>query len=344
MADSETNSRLKSRGKGPLVLLFYDGFERYARPGVGGQIYSQSRRFARWAWRNVKRAQVRTGFYVAFLGLKRALEAVGADVRVNDFALARAMPNYPIGIAGYPTIFDRVRTLPNPMIFGPGDFGPPRTMPQMLADNPNIELYTQPSAWIRDYYGPEYKDKIKVMFAAIDTDRWPDFSQNPKDNDVLIYDKIRWRREALVPALRERLIKHLEARGLSYQVLVIGAHHSNDFADGLKRSRALAFLCEHETQGLAYQEAMATNTPVFAWDEGKIGDPSLTNQPGLAVSSVPYFDARCGTKFKLDELEPRFDEFWERCDGFRPREYVLENLSFERCAENYLILYQSIAR
>ena len=59
--------------KGPLVLLFYDGFERKAAPGLGGAIYSQARRFARYAWRNLRRKQVRTGFYVCFLSLKRSL-------------------------------------------------------------------------------------------------------------------------------------------------------------------------------------------------------------------------------------------------------------------------------
>jgi hypothetical protein len=36
----------------------------------------------------------------------------------------------------------------------------------------------------------------------------------------------------------------------------------------LQRSRALVFLCEHETQAIAYQEALASNVPVLAWDNG----------------------------------------------------------------------------
>ena len=61
----------------PLVLLFYDGFERMAEPGLTGAAYSQARRFARLAYRTALRRQPRTGFYTWFLMLRRALERAG---------------------------------------------------------------------------------------------------------------------------------------------------------------------------------------------------------------------------------------------------------------------------
>src|SRR5262245_47538838 len=81
---------LEVTAAGPLVLLFYDGYERHARPGLGGAIYSQARRFARYAYRRLRRRQLRTGFYTAFLSLQRSLKLLGCDVRVNDFTAARA--------------------------------------------------------------------------------------------------------------------------------------------------------------------------------------------------------------------------------------------------------------
>jgi hypothetical protein len=35
----------------------------------------------------------------------------------------------------------------------------------------------------------------------------------------------------------------------------------------------MLFLCEHETRGLAYQEALASNVPILAWDTGFWLDP-----------------------------------------------------------------------
>ena len=35
----------------------------------------------------------------------------------------------------------------------------------------------------------------------------------------------------------------------------------------------MIFLVEHETQGIAYQEAMACDVPILAWDQGNWLDP-----------------------------------------------------------------------
>src|SRR5690242_6795620 len=95
---ASARARLKATAKGPLVLLFYDGYELKAEPGALGFAHSHGRRLARYAWRTLKRVQAHTGFYAAFLALRRSLEQAGCDVRVNDFALARSMPDYPVGI------------------------------------------------------------------------------------------------------------------------------------------------------------------------------------------------------------------------------------------------------
>lgn len=333
---------LKATAKGPLVLLFYDGYELKAEPGLTGFAHSQTRRIGRYTTRTLKRIQAHTGFYAAFLALRRSLARIGCDVRVNDFALARSMPTYPIGVAGYPSVLDKVR-LPNPMIFGPGDYGPPQSVDAVKARTP-VRIFTQPSPWFASYYEPFNRGETQVLSVGIDTDHWPDWSQAPKDNDVLVYDKIRWGRDTLVHDVLERQLAHLRARGLSFHVLRYGEHHVSAFRAWLKRSRTMVFLCEHETQGLAYQEAMSTNVPVLAWDEGKLVDPDMAQRSDVNVSSVPYFDARCGDRFSLPDMEAAFDAFWAARSHFAPRAYVKDTLSLERCGQNYLRMYSSLAR
>ena len=225
------------------------------------------------------------------------------------------------------------------------DSGNPGAAVAVAAD-PKIRLLSRPSDWFRDYYRASCGDKVVTWFAGIDTPRWADVSTAPKSVDVLIYDKIRWYRDRQVPAVLGRLTTLLDARGLSYRVLRYGHHHQGEFARGLRDSRALAFLCEHETQGLAYQEALASGIPVFAWDEGEFVDPLLKEAapPGLEVSSVPYFDARCGMRFRLADLEDRFARFWAERDAFRPRDYVEEALSMEASAPAYLMPYAPAGR
>lgn len=334
---------MKNTAKGPLVLLFYDGFEWRARSGRWGSAMAQARRFARFAYRTARRRQVRTGFYTAFLALRRALEQQGCDVRVNDFRTAAAMPDYPIGIAGYPSVLDAIQ-LSNPKVFGPGDFGTTADAVTVAAD-PTMRFLIQPSDWFSDYYRPSCGEKIVTWFAGIDLDRWADSRSADKSIDVLIYDKIRWDRDIQGPAVIDRLKAHLDKRGLRHETLRYGHHHQASFARMVAGARSMAFVCEHETQGLAYQEALAVNVPVFAWDEGVFVDPLLNAAatPDLAVTSVPYFDERCGSRFRIDGLEQAFTRFWNMLPDFEPRAYVADCLSMRKSAEAYLQIYQTAA-
>jgi hypothetical protein len=327
---------------GPLVLLFYDGFELPARPGLGGAIYSQSRRVARYLYRSLKRTQVWTGFYAAFKLLHLSLLRSGCDVRINDFSLALRHPSYPIGMAGYPSVLSRVE-LPNPVIFGPGDYGLPDRA-SSVAGNPRFRKLIQPCEWAVELYRSSCGDKMMAWPVGIDTDRWRDSARQRKDVDVLVYDKIRWHRDRQVPHVLDRVTDHLRGKGLSFEVLRYGEHHYARFAGLVRRSRALLFLCEHETQGIAYQEAMASNVPVLAWDEGVLVDPMLRKfvPSDFRVTTVPYFDARCGERFTLPTFETTFSKFWSNLGSYRPRQYILENLSLEKSAQAYLSAYSSL--
>jgi hypothetical protein len=325
--------------RGPLVLLFYDGFELKAAPGLGGAIHSRSHCAARYLYRSLKRTQVWTGFYAAFKLLHLCLRQAGCDVRVNDFSLARRYPSYPIGLSGYPSVLAKVR-LPNPAIFGPGDYGLPDCA-GALAREARIKRLIQPCEWAASLYSGTCGHKMMVWPVGIDTRAWPDASAHPKDTDVLVYDKLRWNREREVPRVLERVTAALRAAGRSFEIVRYGQHHRAKFAALLRRSRAMIFLCEHETQGLACQEAMSCNVPVLAWDEGVLVDPDQRRfaKPGLTVSSVPYFDERCGRRFRLAQLEDALAEFWSRLGTYQPRRFVEERLSLRRSAQAYLAAY-----
>lgn len=332
-------------GRGPLVLLFYDGFEKQAASGWLGRIRSDVRGRLRAVWRRARGKQVNTGFYTAFLGLVAALRRIGCDVRINDFAQARRMPAYPIGIAGYQSILARVSVLGNPMLFGPGDPGHPEAAGRLRGATA-IHHIIQPSDWYVDLYRPSCGNAVVRWPVGIDVDAIPDAAGHTKTIDVIVYDKIRWHRDTIVPAVRDRLIRHLDARGLSCRVLRYGHHTRDEYFAALRTARAMAFLCEHETQGLACQEALAMNVPVFAWDEGELIDPTQRPMapPGLWASSVPYFDDSCGVRFDVARLEACFDDFWSRRAGFHPRDYIAAELGLEKSAHDYLALLTNTMR
>lgn len=326
------------------VLLFYDGYELKARESWTQALYHAVRSRLRFAWGWARGKHNKSGFYVAFVGLVDALRAAGHTVRVNDFRAARKNPTYPIGLAGYPSVLQHVR-LPNPTIFGPGDPGYPDAAGK-LAKRPNIRRIIQPSNWYVDFYRPTCGEKMLRCPVGLDLTDFPDARGYEKDVDVLIYDKIRWYRETLVETVRERLVRHLDALGLNHATLVYEHHTKRDYFQHLRRARTLAFLCEHETQGLACEEAMAMGLPVFAWDEGRLIDPSQIPYapPGLKVSSVPYWDERCGVRFMLNEMEPAFDRFWAARGSYDSRAFVADALTPAETAQIYINAYLESAR
>jgi hypothetical protein len=286
-----------------------------------------------------------TGFEVSFNLLRRALERAGQTVHVNDFRLARRHPHFPVTVCGYTHILDRW-DLPNPAVLGPGLYDHPKQSPQLMQD-PRFRSYLMLCGWMKDMFATIYDPSgLRMWFGGIDLAEWPDTSDQTKDIDVLVYDKIRWRREHYEPNLLVPVLDELSRRGLRFEVLRYGRYIHEAYRKMLARSRSMVFLCENETQGMAYQEAMASNVPILAWDQGYWLDPNRakwTDQP-VPATSVPYFSENCGDRFvDIEAFSGMLDHFWDRLESYTPREYVAKSLSFHESAELFLEAYYHAA-
>ncbi len=327
-----------------LVLLFYDGFERQAAASLPGRIKADGRRHARFLWRTLRRKQVRSGYYTAFMNLCLALRRAGVDYRINDFATARRYPDHPIAVCGYPTVFEKIASLPNPRLIGPGLYSSPSENPTLFND-PRSMFYIQRCEWMKNLFAPYYgEENLRVWFRGFDVSDFEDVTNLPKKYDVLIYDKIYHNRDGNMPRTVEPFIRRLEEQGLTYKVFRYGSYIRQDYMQALRASRSLAFFCHSETQGHAYQEAMAMNIPVFAWDEGVWLDPlakEVSPDKPIPATSVPHFDDRCGVRFKVADMLEAWDRFWPKHAAFTPRAFVAETLSLKRSAELYLDAYRA---
>jgi hypothetical protein len=342
MLENETKKWIRSPvdlGRGPVVLLFYDGYERRARREAIDRSANELRRAARYMWRYCLGKQLRTGFYTQFLNLVASLKNRGCDVHINNYRLADRYPQYPIGVAGYPSAIKHIPKN-HPVIFGPGDFGMPDRFNQISQTYPSASLICF-SGWIFEIYEKTNSGRIKDWFAGIDTDQWTLDKRTPKSIDCLIYDKIRWGRDKLIPGFYINFQAHLNKLGLTHTTLRYGEHSIRHYRECLRRSKSLVFLCEHETQGLAYQEAMSMDVPIFAWDQGVLCDQELMKfaSKNLTVTSVPYFSNGCGVRFKKENYIESFETFWNNLNSFEPRKYVIENLSPVKSASLYLKTY-----
>lgn len=276
------------------------------------------------------------GVQRAFLQLVAALESIGYEVRINDRRTALDHPRHPIGLCGWPHVL-RYWDLPNPAILGPGLYDHPGQAPRLMAD-PRYRRYMVNSPWTFDLFRPCYGDTLFQWFAGVDTEAWPDTRDHPKSTDVLIYAKFLWDPAAMRRTMLAPVVDALERRGVSWEVLHYGSHNHDQYRTLLHRARALIFLCEHETQGIAVQEAMSCGLPVLAWDAGLWLDPVRLNYApdDVPASSVPYFSPMCGERFSdLANFEAALDRFLARQAEYDPRRFVIDTLSMDRSARIY---------
>jgi hypothetical protein len=326
--------------KDKVVILFYKDFER-------DSFFKHDRyvkRLIRPAYNFFKTSQKVSGFFVWYQLLVKALRQQGYDVRLNDYALARRNPKYPVGLVGYPHLLDGWQ-LPNPAILGPSLFDHPNQAPDLLADD-RYKYYIVTCQWMKDVFTQRYGSQCVMWHAGIDLNEWEDTRSDHKTVDVLIYDKVRWDRDLYEPNMIKPMVSHLDGLGLTHSTIRYGQYDHAAYKAALKRSKSMIFLCEHETQGMAYQEALASNVPILAWEQGFWLDPGrkkYSSEPILA-SSVPYFSPECGERFVgIDDFYDTFKRFWAHAGRYEPREFVRRELSLQSSADIYTRHYADMA-
>ncbi|MEO6847042.1 MAG: glycosyltransferase family 1 protein [Chthoniobacterales bacterium] len=258
--------------------------------------------------------------------------------------------DYPLGILHGP--IDLVRKLAEKRrcVTGVGVIEYPDQWPNLFKETRSA-FHLQACEWAAAYYRPYFGEHVRIWPVGIDTDTCAPQPGVKKEFDFLVYNKLRWPQESSEPNLREQCLDTLKQRGLSFFEIGYGRYpkgQENSFHALLSRSKAMLFLCENETQGIAYNEALSMNVPLLAWNPGKWLDPGR-HMHGLSdwpATSVPYWDERCGDQFHTgSEFPAALGLFLEKMNAekYSPRDYVLENLTLEICTRQYLALLEEAA-
>jgi glycosyltransferase involved in cell wall biosynthesis len=281
-----------------------------------------------------------------FLNLCAGLDRLSIPYRVNNYRYIQQHPEEVACIIGKPHVLDKIQWK-NPIVFGAAVFAHPCDDPELLNRLP-ISKVLVPGEWHRKMFEPYYGDQVLVWPVGIDTDKWVPMPMDEKDIDILLYDKVRWEHDHYETELISPIKSCLEKWALKVEVIRYGFYREEEFHSLLSRSKAMVFLCEHETQGIAYQQALACGVPILAWDRGGFWqDPSYfpDKVKFTSVSSVPYWDNRCGVKFNnISEFPTKLEQFLDKLnsDKFTPRDYILENLTLEKCAQRYLDILEEV--
>jgi hypothetical protein len=166
---------------------------------------------------------------------------------------------------------------------------------------------------------------------GIDTDEYRPSSIPFTERCVMVYHKERDLKEL------PQILNVLHELKLSYNIVLYGRYSEEEYKTLLSRTLFIIWHGCPESQGIAMQEAMSCNIPIIVCEMTRLGQykPDITplELRDLPVSVAPYFDESCGIKITdLGSFRTTIEIMLNRLTFFRPRQYILNNLSLERQA------------
>jgi len=194
-------------------------------------------------------------------------------------------------------------------------------------------IFIQPSQWAIDVLKnmhPNLIFNMKILSFPVNTDKFNEVNNINQRTEVLIYYKSRKMNELefIVNNLNQRNINNF--RIFSYK----HRYDEGDFINYLKVCKYGIVVDAHESQGFAIEEMLSCNVPLLVWDVKSLNQEEGFNHPDYYASSIPYWDERCGEYFyNENEFNDKYKLFIDNLDKYKPREFILENLSTEKCAE-----------
>ena len=189
-----------------------------------------------------------------------------------------------------------------------------------------------PSNWVKDLFVEKFsvpKQKVFVWPVGIE-----DLScEKNIEVDCLIYFKRRTENEL------DTVKKFLEKNGLTYKIFNYGSYKQTDFIEQLSKVKFCFLLNGSESQGIAVQEIMSTNTPLFVWDVTEWNDQGEDFK--VPCSSIPYWSDECGEVILSEkDLESKFAYFYDRIYTYTPKNFVEKELSYKSSVDKLLEIFK----
>lgn len=224
-------------------------------------------------------------------------------------------------------------------IFGP-QFSVFPVMNQINLINNVNSTYIILSDWVKNIWEKKIKlslDTIPLLMTfshipfGVDTNRF-----SPKNNEkknIFIYFKRR------NPEELNYVCNFLDNIGeKTYKIFdYVKKYSENEYIDYLQNSKYGIWIGSHESQGFALQEALSCDVPLLVWNVTSMKQEFKSTYDDIPATSIPYWDNRCGEYFtKQEEFLDIYKKFITNLDNYKPRDYVLENLSFDVCKQKFL--------
>ena len=211
------------------------------------------------------------------------------------------------------------------------------------ADNifwlPEIDTIIEPSDWVKELFrsiAPPLVSKIRICTAGVDTAYWKPRGERSSTRAIVYW-------KSGDESFSSEVEDILRARGLDPVRFQYGHYARDDYRYSLDGAALAVFLSSFETQGIALAEAWAMDVPTLVWDPR--AETQWRGRPFISGSSAPYLSVDTGMRWvTLADLTNVIGEALSRRESYRPREWVLANMTDAICSSALLEIISSECR
>jgi hypothetical protein len=276
-------------------------------------------------------------------GLAKLLNYLLENQQINEYKIGSLgdILNYDIVYSSA----DMINTAQYPnqkFIFGPHVSMDPYQLHSLENHIHKNSVYIQPSEWVAQWWkslGCEQFLPLKAFPFPVDTDKFcpnPETTIQTREN-IFIYFKGR------DPAELSKVIDFLSSQQITnYHIFSYRERYKeSDYLTYLTTCKYGIILDAHESQGFAIEEALSCDVPLLVWSAKTMNQEYGSRYQPIPCTSIPYWDSRCGEYFHdFAELPFAFQTLQTKLDkeSYNPRQYILDTLSTERCAERFMEL------
>jgi len=245
------------------------------------------------------------------------------NLNLNEFDVVMS-PCDPINVNNYPNV---------KFIFGPHfSVFPENALNQIKGSKTAYNLLSQ---WVIDIWKSfpvcDNLNLVALPF-GVDTDKFINNKSIGERNQIMVYFKNR------KPSDLDLIIHFLKNKNLNYSIFSYDKKYvENDYIQYLQNSKFCIWIDAHESQGFALQEALSCDVPLLVWNISSMKQEYGQNYGYLKATTTPYWDNKCGELFyNINEIEIVYNKFIENIENYKPREFILENLSTDICENRFI--------